>query len=90
MSQLYAPTKRRLLPVVYTILAILLLLTPTLVFGQGIPDTHTYQFFNEGTFVRTQIVQNGEILYEPPTPTAPPGKIFDGWKIAGVPVTFGT
>lgn len=89
MSHMYAPTKGRLLPIVFAILAMLILLTPTLVLGQGMPETHTYQFYNGATLVRTQIVQNGEMLYEPPTPTTPPGKIFDGWRIGGVPVTFG-
>ncbi len=89
MSHMYAPTKGRLLPIVFAILAMLILLTPTLVLGQGMPETHTYQFYNGATLVRTQIVRNGELLYEPPTPTTPPGKIFDGWRIGGVPVTFG-
>lgn len=54
-----------------------------------VANTHTYEFYDGATLVRTQILQNGQTLVEPPTPAKIPGKIFTGWKIAGTPVTFG-
>lgn len=54
-----------------------------------VPDTgayHTYEFYVDGEKIDTQIVKNGDTLYEPPV-TAPAGKTFTGWKPT---VTFGT
>ena len=46
----------------------------------------TYEFYVDGEKIDTQIVKNGDTLYEPPV-TAPAGKTFTGWEPA---VTFGT
>ena len=46
----------------------------------------TYEFYVDGEEINTQIVKNGDTLYEPPV-TAPAGKTFIGWKPA---VDFGT
>ena len=46
----------------------------------------TYEFYVNGEKVDTQIVKNGDTLYEPPV-TAPAGKTFTGWNPK---VTFGT
>lgn len=54
-----------------------------------VPDTgayHTYEFYVDGEKIDTQIVKNGDTLYEPPV-TAPAGKTFTGWNSN---VTFGT
>ena len=54
-----------------------------------VPDTgayHTYEFYVDGEKIDTQIVKNGDTLYEPPV-TAPAGKTFTGWNPK---VTFGT
>lgn len=54
-----------------------------------VPDTgayHTYEFYVDGEKIDTQIVKNGDTLYEPPV-TAPAGKTFTGWNPN---VTFGT
>lgn len=54
-----------------------------------VPDTgayHTYEFYVDGEKIDTQIVKNGDTLYEPPV-TAPAGKTFTGWNRN---VTFGT
>lgn len=54
-----------------------------------VPDTgayHTYEFYVDGEKIDTQIVKNGDTLYEPPV-TAPAGKTFTGWEPN---VTFGT
>ena len=45
----------------------------------------TYEFYVDGEEINTQIVKNGDTLYEPPV-TAPAGKTFTGWKPA---VDFG-
>lgn len=53
-----------------------------------VPDTgayHTYEFYVDGEKIDTQIVKNGDTLYEPPV-TAPAGKTFTGWNPE---VTFG-
>lgn len=47
---------------------------------------HTYEFYVDGEKIDTQIVKNGDTLYEPPV-TAPAGKTFAGWNPK---VTFGT
>lgn len=47
---------------------------------------HTYEFYVDGKTIDTQIVKNGDTLYEPPV-TAPAGKTFTGWDPK---VTFGT
>ena len=46
----------------------------------------TYEFYVDGKEIDTQIVKNGDTLYEPPV-TAPAGKTFTGWKPV---VDFGT
>lgn len=46
----------------------------------------TYEFYVDGKEIDTQIVKNGDTLYEPPV-TAPAGKTFTGWNPN---VTFGT
>lgn len=46
----------------------------------------TYEFYVDGKPIDTQIVKNGDTLYEPPV-TAPAGKTFTGWNPN---VTFGT
>lgn len=46
----------------------------------------TYEFYVDGKPINTQIVKNGDTLYEPPV-TAPAGKTFTGWEPK---VTFGT
>ena len=46
----------------------------------------TYEFYVDGEEIDTQIVKNGDTLYEPPV-TAPAGKTFAGWNPK---VTFGT
>lgn len=46
----------------------------------------TYEFYVDGEEINTQIVKNGDTLYEPPV-TAPAGKTFTGWNPN---VTFGT
>lgn len=54
-----------------------------------VPDTgayHTYEFYVDSEKIDTQIVKNGDTLYEPPV-TAPAGKTFTGWNPN---VTFGT
>ena len=54
-----------------------------------VPDTgayHTYEFYVDSEKIDTQIVKNGDTLYEPPV-TAPAGKTFIGWEPA---VDFGT
>lgn len=60
-----------------------------------IPDTHTYTFRSLDTAgnmvtVSTQIVKNGETLFEPAAPE-PPNKKFVGWYLEGTdtPVRFG-
>lgn len=53
-----------------------------------VPDTgayHTYEFYVDSEKIDTQIVKNGDTLYEPPV-TAPAGKTFTGWSPE---VTFG-
>lgn len=45
----------------------------------------TYEFYVDGKEIDTQIVKNGDTLYEPPV-TAPAGKTFTGWNPN---VTFG-
>ena len=53
------------------------------------PDTgayHTYEFYVDDEKIDTQIVKDGDTLYEPPV-TAPAGKTFTGWNPN---VTFGT
>lgn len=55
-----------------------------------VPDTgayHTYEFYVDGEKIDTQIVKNGDTLYEPPV-TAPAGKTFTGWD--NKDVHFGT
>lgn len=54
-----------------------------------VPDTgayHTYEFYVDDEKIDTQIVKDGDTLYEPPV-TAPAGKTFTGWNPN---VTFGT
>lgn len=46
----------------------------------------TYEFYVDGKEIDTQIVKNGDTLYEPPV-TAPAGKTFTGWEPK---VDFGT
>ena len=46
----------------------------------------TYKFYVDSEEINTQIVKNGDTLYEPPV-TAPAGKTFTGWNPN---VTFGT
>lgn len=46
----------------------------------------TYKFYVDSEEINTQIVKNGDTLYEPPV-TAPAGKTFAGWNPK---VTFGT
>ena len=53
-----------------------------------VPDTgayRTYEFYVDSEKIDTQIVKNGDTLYEPPV-TAPAGKTFTGWNPN---VTFG-
>ena len=47
----------------------------------------TYEFYVDGEEINTQIVKNGDTLYEPPV-TAPAGKTFTGWD--NKDVHFGT
>lgn len=47
----------------------------------------TYEFYVDGEKIDTQIVKNGDTLYEPPV-TAPAGKTFTGWD--NKDVHFGT
>ena len=47
-----------------------------------VPDTgayHTYEFYVDDEKIDTQIVKDGDTLYEPPV-TAPAGKTFTGWE----------
>lgn len=40
---------------------------------------YTYEFYNGSELIRTQIVKEGDELYQPETPTTPEGKVFTGW-----------
>ncbi len=53
-------------------------------------DTHTYEFFVEGTKQEdfTQILRDGQTLVAPATPVHP-GQVFDSWQTGGAPVSFG-
>lgn len=40
---------------------------------------YTYEFYNGSTLISTQTVKQGDVLYQPETPTTPEGKVFTGW-----------
>lgn len=53
---------------------------------------YTYKFYHGEDLISTQIVKEGDTLYQPATPTTEEGKVFTGWyDKAGNPFTsFGT
>lgn len=40
---------------------------------------YTYEFYNGSELISTQIVKEGDTLYQPATPTTEEGKVFTGW-----------
>ena len=53
---------------------------------------YTYKFYHGEDLISTQIVKEGDTLYQPATPTTEEGKVFTGWydKAGKLFTSFGT